>query len=101
MFDKMQDIGKNNILATTKWGSPVTEAQSRRERQLGEHWRGKSKAFLDTYESAWAIVDLVLEENPVDAAQIQKMLVNLIPEAKKEIKHSFAGRIIRLLFRRK
>jgi hypothetical protein len=67
-----QDALKNVILATTKWGDVTREVGLRREQQLAEnHWKdmldsgAKMAQFNNTQESAWAIVDLVLQrEHP-------------------------------------
>jgi hypothetical protein len=64
---------KNIILATTKWGNIDEAVGRRREQQLSEtYWkrmllRGSRMArFMDTRESAWAIIDLVLDGDSVN-----------------------------------
>ena len=75
MFKKLcgDDRLKNVILATTKWSYIDETVGLRREQQLSEtYWkrmlvRGSRMArFMDTRESAWDIIDLVLDEDPVD-----------------------------------
>ncbi|KAH7925415.1 hypothetical protein BV22DRAFT_441018 [Leucogyrophana mollusca] len=92
MFNKLigNDATRNVILATTKWGDVEEEVGSRREEQLSAtFWKemvehgSRIAQFLNTRESAWNIVDLITEREPLDALQIQKELVDLeklIPE---------------------
>ncbi|KAH7923798.1 hypothetical protein BV22DRAFT_1014678 [Leucogyrophana mollusca] len=84
------DATRSVILATTKWGDVEEEVGSQREEQLSTAlWKemveqgSRTARFLNTRESAWNIVDLITEREPLDALQIQKELVDLeklIPE---------------------
>ncbi|KAH7906929.1 P-loop containing nucleoside triphosphate hydrolase protein [Hygrophoropsis aurantiaca] len=92
MFTKLigDDAAKNVILATTKWGDVEKDVGERREEQLrANFWKdminqgSRTAQFHNTYESAWAIINLIVDDNPVDALQIKNELVQLeklIPE---------------------
>jgi hypothetical protein len=62
------------ILVTTKWGDISADVGQRREQQLADtYWKemldkGSEMArFMNTPESAWAIVDLIVSRDPADA----------------------------------
>jgi hypothetical protein len=92
----------NIVFATSKWSDVPADVGIRREQQLqSEHWTGSNVArFENTYESAWAIVDLIFEKNPVDANLFHKELVDvqscLSPKAQAKI----TGGFFQFLFRR-
>lgn len=79
---------KNIIHATTKWRKPTGEEQRRREQQLSKQsWAGPHiPRFVGTQESVWAIVDLILQKDPLDTPQFREALLNLkrhLPTPKK------------------
>jgi hypothetical protein len=92
MFNKLcgDDALKNVILATTKWGDIEQSVGLRREHQLSDtYWKtmlvqgSRMDRFMLTRESAWAIIELILSNEPIDALHIQEELVDLhklIPE---------------------
>ncbi|RDB28377.1 hypothetical protein Hypma_015573 [Hypsizygus marmoreus] len=92
---------QNVILATTKWDEVTEDVGSRREKQLVEkYWKhmldlGSGMCrFLRTPESAWEIVNLILDRvqhSTVDSLQIQVELVDL----RKIIPETEAGRTLR------
>jgi hypothetical protein len=74
---------KNAILVTTKWGMVLESVGQKREQELSEiHFQSMlNKAstmaqFRDTHESAWDVVDSIVERKGVDALQIQRELVD-------------------------
>jgi len=86
MFGKLcgNEAVKNVTLATTKWSRVFGDEGPRRETQLSEtYWKrmlnlGSHMArFTDTPESAWDIVELIIEKKPIDALLIQEELVDL------------------------
>ncbi|KAH7905317.1 hypothetical protein BJ138DRAFT_1017875 [Hygrophoropsis aurantiaca] len=100
MFTKLigDDAAKNVILATTKWGDVEQEVGEGREKQLrANFWKemidqgSRTAQFHNTYESAWAIVNLIVDNDPVDALQIQTELVEL----EKLIPETEAGQTLR------
>ncbi|RDB17362.1 GTPase IMAP family member 4 [Hypsizygus marmoreus] len=108
MFNKLcgREATKNVILATTKWSEVKPDVAARRETQLKkEHWAEMVKLgstvlrFEDTQESAWAIVDHIIEsskkKNAVDAVQIQLEMV----EVEKLLAETEAGRTLRYTLR--
>ncbi|RDB17360.1 GTPase IMAP family member 4 [Hypsizygus marmoreus] len=105
IFNKLcgKEATKTVVLATTKWGDVARPVGERRERQLKQiHWADMMKLgstvlrFEDTQESAWAIVNHILEStkrrrNSVDAVQIQLEMV----EVEKLLAETEAGRTLR------
>jgi len=74
-----EDVLKNVILATTKWGNIEAAAGRRREQQLCDtYWKkmlaqgSRVARFTDTHESAWAIVSIILSKDPVDFRKLLK-----------------------------
>jgi hypothetical protein len=74
-----EGVLKNVILATTKWGNVRPGVGERREQQLCDiYWKrmlaqGSGVArFMDTPESAWAIVRIILSKDPVDFRKLLK-----------------------------
>ncbi|KAH7925383.1 hypothetical protein BV22DRAFT_437890 [Leucogyrophana mollusca] len=92
MFNKLvgPEATRNVILATTKWTHITEEAGGRREEQLvNTFWKemvdsgSRTARFYGTKDSAWAIVNLIVEREALAALQIQRELVDLgklIPE---------------------
>ena len=99
MFDKLcgDDALKNVILATTKWSEVELDMGSRRENQLLDKYWSKMIAqgsrmarFMNTHESAWDIINLILDSDPIGAL-IQKELVDL----QKILPETEAGKTLR------
>jgi len=99
MFNKLcgDDALKNVILVTTKWDDIERGVGRRREQQLSNtYWKkmlsqGSQMArFMNTQESAWEIIDLVLLKDPVNAL-IQKELIDL----QKHLPETEAGKTLR------
>jgi hypothetical protein len=66
---------KNIVLATTK-GSDTADVD--RQRVYEQYWTGPDiRPFDNTYESAWAIVDGILDKVPVDGPLISQELISL------------------------
>jgi len=66
---------KNVVLATTKWSDM---ADVDRQRVSEQYWTGADmRPFDNTYESAWAIVDGILNKVPVNGPLISQELINL------------------------
>ncbi|GLB39697.1 hypothetical protein LshimejAT787_0702070 [Lyophyllum shimeji] len=100
MFNKLcgPNAARNIILATTKWSEVTTDVGLRREKQLkDEHWRDMIKhgsrtcRFNATRESAWEIVNQILDHRAIDASQIQEELVVI----DKFLEETDAGRTLR------
>jgi hypothetical protein len=86
MFGKLcgDNAARNVILATTKWSHVHESEGGGRERQLRDtYWKSMREAgsqstrFSDTYESAWEIVDRLLEIESAHCLLIQEELVDL------------------------
>jgi len=89
---------RNVVLATTKWADVPAEVGDRRENQLREkYWAkmlnlGSHMMRLDvTTESAWKIINHILENQAVDQLLIQKELVDL----QRILPETAAGRALR------
>jgi hypothetical protein len=102
MFNKLcgDTALKNVILATTKWDGIEPSVGLRREQQLYDtYWKkmliqgSKMARFIHTYESAWAIIDLILNKDPVDALLIQEELIDL----QKLLPETEAGTMLRYM----
>jgi hypothetical protein len=70
-------IAPNVVFATTHWVNPESEVLGERERQLQEAWRKifpecQMARFMNTSESAWSIVESLLERAPIQISVIQK-----------------------------
>ena len=85
MFNKLcgEDALKKVVLATTKWCDVTPNVGPSREQQLSSnYWHdmlrqgSQMERFENTYESAWAIVNLILDEDSV-IALIQEELIDL------------------------
>jgi len=106
MFGQLCDDGaaKNVTLATTKWSKALGDEGLRHERQLSEkYWinmlgKGSHIApFMDTHESAWHIVDLIIKNEPFDAILFQKLVHKKeLPESQPRSRGFF--RFFRRLF---
>jgi len=88
---------KNVILATTKWDDIAPGVGEPREQQLSnKYWKemvsqgSKIKRFTHTRESAWAIVDPIVNKDPISVL-IQQELVDL----QKLLPQSEAGKTLR------
>jgi len=94
---------QNVILATTKWGNIPAHVGQPRERQLSEqYWTGTGvHRFDNTYESAWAIVDVILEKIPVDAALFHQELDDLQRRLSPRAQAGIAGGFFKFLFGRR
>lgn len=79
LFHKPSVVG-NVILATTKWGDVNPAVGQLREKKLSElYWTRSAVArFENTTDSAWAIVDRILEKDTKDVRPIQDELVKLL-----------------------
>ena len=93
---------KNVVLVTTMWdsGIPVTdepESIYQRERQLfDKYWKtmishGASTArFLNSANSAWKIIELILKQHETEVLLLQEELVDL----KRALKETQAGKTL-------
>ncbi|KAH7902906.1 hypothetical protein BJ138DRAFT_1108128, partial [Hygrophoropsis aurantiaca] len=91
-------VGTTHFLTTTHWARAGEEEASSRERQLTSHfWKpmiqhgSRMARFLDTHESAWDLVNLIVQGEGHAALQIQKELVEL----GKRIPDTVAGDALR------
>jgi hypothetical protein len=87
MFNKLcgKDAAKNIILATTKWDQVQQDVGDQREGQLaGTFWQdlirigSRTVRFSRTTQSAWAVVDSIVDEDPINDVLIQQELVDLL-----------------------
>jgi hypothetical protein len=83
MFNTLcgDDMLKNVIVTTTKWGDNEPSVELRREKQLSETvWKkmlacgSRMARFMLTHESAWEIIDLIVGKEPIDAFHSQELL---------------------------
>jgi len=95
MFDTLcrPPAFQNVVLATTKWSDIPAHVGQLREQQLSEqYWTGAGvHRFVNTYDSAWDIVDVVLKKDPVDAVRFHQELDNLRDRLSPKAQHGFAG----------
>lgn len=86
VFNKLcgDEAFKNVVLVTMKWGDMASGCEMERELELaGEHWKnmldkGATMArYMGTHDSAWDIIDLVLQQDQVEVLLIQQELVDL------------------------
>jgi len=101
MFDVMyRPESQNVVLATTKWKQPETKAERERERNLCQYWTGPHMPrFANTYDSAWQIVDLILQKKPLDTHEFKAACAALLERLPKT-KTSTAWGAITALFGR-
>src|ERR1700733_15207455 len=68
---------RNVILATTKWRTTPADVGQRREQQMSkEYWTGSNVARFDnTFQSAWSMINRILEKDTVDTSLIHEDLV--------------------------
>ncbi|KAH7914568.1 P-loop containing nucleoside triphosphate hydrolase protein, partial [Hygrophoropsis aurantiaca] len=101
MFHKLvgAEAARNVILTSTKWAHIKQEAGRNREEQLvATFWKemiesgSRIARFLGTHESAWEIINLIVERNALEALHIQRELVDL----GKLIPDTEAGNALRL-----
>ena len=92
----------NFVLATTKWNQPEKDAERKRERQLSEKfWRGSNlPRFMHTTESAWEIIDLILQMPPLETPQFRKTLSDFQrrPQKVQPTPSGYLSRFVRKLF---
>jgi hypothetical protein len=104
MFGKLcgTESADRVILATTKWSDVPDDVGLRRESQLARnYWKemltqgSRIDRFLNTRESAWNIVDRLLEKDAVDALLIQEELVDL----QRMLPETEAGKALRSMLK--
>ncbi|KAG6915204.1 hypothetical protein DXG01_012701, partial [Tephrocybe rancida] len=99
MLSKLGGPGatKNVVLATTKWGNVREIDGKRREVSLEHHWKdmlGSGSLMFrydGTQDSAKEILDQILIQEPLDAAQIQQEMI----DHKKAVAETAAGQSLR------
>jgi hypothetical protein len=95
-------VFQNVVLATTKWSNILADVGQPREQQISEqYWPGSGQGVLrfdNTYESAWAIVDVILEKEPVDALLFHQELDNLQKRLSRKAQAGISGGFFKFLF---
>jgi hypothetical protein len=100
MFNKLcgNEAARNVILVTTKWDQVAKPTGESRERQLeNSFWQeilrvgSRNLRFRHTRESAWEIVDAIIERNSINDVFIQRELVDLM----KILPETDAGNVLR------
>jgi hypothetical protein len=91
----------NVILATTKGVDLASDVESRREQQLSQQCSTGLHSFHNTPESAWTIVNHVLNNIPDNALPIQEQLIKLLGGLPSKTQPSTPGGIFRFLFRKR
>jgi hypothetical protein len=93
-----EDATSNIRLATTKWPSAEQPLAVQREEELRQvYWKdmlnkgSKMNRFLNTYDSAWSIIDSIIQTKAISFVLIQKELV----EFKKLLPETAAGIALR------
>jgi hypothetical protein len=88
---------KKVVLVTTMWDRVQGDTGERREKQLFEnYWNGMMKLgastsrFLNSTDSAWIIINLILEEHANEALLLQEELVDL----KRSLNETQAGKTL-------
>ena len=78
------DAVRNVILTTTMWSRVQADVGFRREKELrGKYWKtmldlgSGTHRFLDTYESAWSIINVFLKKDQNDTLLLQEEMVDL------------------------
>jgi len=67
-----------------------------------QYWTGSGLGvprFDNTYKSAWAVVDIILEKDPVDAILFHQELDNLQKRLSPKAQAGIAGGFFKFLFR--
>jgi len=94
---------QNVVLATTKWSDIPADVGRPREQQISkQYWTGSGLGvprFDNTYKSAWAVVDIILEKDPVDAILFHQELDNLQKRLSPKAQAGIAGGFFKFLFR--
>ena len=81
----------NAVLATTKWNQPERDVEQKHEEELSRMKGLNMRRFLRTRESAWDIINLILQNPPPQTASFQEALRGLQkhrnpqPRSKKKI----------------
>jgi len=96
-------VVENVILATTKWDDVTLDVGQLREKEISQqYWTGPyMDRFLGTSDSAWTIVNRVLENNPNNILPIREELVNLLGSIPKTRKSQIPWGFFTFLFKRR
>jgi len=90
---------KNVVLATTRWSDVEAEMAVMRERELSRHWSELHMARFDgTPESAWDIVNSIIQKNPANVIAIAQELVKYVDHSTKQSKRKKSGFIGLFMF---
>jgi hypothetical protein len=71
---------RNIVVATTKWRDPAKGVESKREDQLSSKWQLTLRRFDKSADSAWRIVDHILENKPNDPLELLDSLIRRLEE---------------------
>ncbi|KAH7925400.1 hypothetical protein BV22DRAFT_439623 [Leucogyrophana mollusca] len=87
----------NVVLATTKWDDIQEDEGQRRQQQRSERWQEMLDQgsylvrFTNTRQSAWEVVDLLLQNHGADDPPIQRELPHALTElVQQELTHAMA-----------
>lgn len=73
-----QDTAHNTIVTTTKWQPKIGVEVRNEEALITRYWKGSTvPRFMDSHQSAWEIIDLVLQKGPLDTSEFQKVITKL------------------------
>ena len=104
MFSSLarQGEGQAVVVATTKWGDGHEKFLRREEQLAGSHWVGSDMVrFLHTTESAWEVINFMLEKDAVDALRVQKELVALLERLPRQKVSTIAPIVAHLILSRR
>lgn len=99
LYDKLCDSGaaKNVVLATTHWSSRTSAEESREEELSDKYWNrmldlgSQMVRFENSRQSAWDIVDILANQDPIDASIFQQSQNSTGPAKKAGFFRSIFG----------
>jgi len=80
----LQGTARNIVVATTKWGSVVKDVECKREGELSK-WQLNLDRFDNSAESAWHIVDHILENKPDDPLELLDSLIKRLESEEPKV----------------
>ncbi|KAH7925406.1 hypothetical protein BV22DRAFT_1129068 [Leucogyrophana mollusca] len=98
---------KNVVLATAKWNGVAHDVDEQRERQLqASYWKemidkgSQTARYLNTHDSAWEIVDRLLQEDRPEGSLIHQELTQVLAQLPKKPEPGFVGGFLTFIFGR-
>src|ERR1700721_935373 len=93
---------RNIVVATTKWGNTVEDVECERENELSSQWQFSLARFNRSAESAWRIVDQILDNKPDDPRELLESLINCLESENTKVGRGSKpqGKMFKMFFRK-